>query len=109
MCQDDKPGGSDNADDAVPLKESQPPGVARSPKDMAEMGAARCSRALAGDLAEDVARALFLNIKKLPKRQKNWALTYDAYLGLAQVVVALLQLSGWRFDRKPRRSPRDAG
>ena len=66
-------------------------------------------RGQASHLAEDIARGLFLNSKKLPKRSKHWALTYDAYLGLAVAVVELLRLSGWRFTRKPRKSPHETG
>ncbi len=82
---------------------SNPPQSEEDP----DRGARQRTWALAGALSEDVARALHLNIKKLPKRQKNWALSYDAYLRLAQAVVALLQLSGWRFERKARRVPHE--
>ncbi len=100
MSEEEKPGA---------LPDPQEPEAVLRRDEAAELRAGQRTRGLASDLAEDVARALFLNIKKLPKRQRNWALTYDAYLGLAQAVVSLLQLSGWRFDRRPRRSSHDVG
>ena len=54
------------------------------------------------ELADSLALAIHLNAKRLPKRRKGVAITYDAYDWLAKAVIEQLKLARWRFWRKPQ-------
>ena len=59
-------------------------------------------RELERELADSLALAIHLNAKRLPKRRKGVAITYDAYDWLAKAVIEQLKLARWRFWRKPQ-------
>lgn len=53
------------------------------------------------DLAETIALATLLNVRKLPRRTKV-AQTYDEYGFFAKAIVEHLERSGWRFEKRER-------